>query len=169
MCGRYVTRTEAVMERVWELCRPTPPFDSYNVASSQQAPVIRKSEDEGREAVLMRWGLIPNWTKGIPQKYSTINATAERMQTAPIYRNAWRRSQRCLIPANGFYEWQTIPGQKQKQPYYIQITDPIYLAGDSQFAFTGLWESSRRDDSEALESFTIITMPGNELMAEIHK
>lgn len=119
MCGRYVTRTEAAMERFWELRRPPPLFDSYNVAPTQQVPVVREIEDQGREAILMRWGLIPTWAKGLPQKYSPINATVERMQTAPAFRNAWRRSQRCLIPVLGFYEWQTIPSQKQKQPFLI--------------------------------------------------
>lgn len=104
MCGRYVTRTESAMERFWELRRPPPKFASFNVSPSQQVPIIRELKDEGREAVLMRWGLIPDWAKGIAQKYSTINATVERMQSAPAYRNAWRQSQRCLIPANAFYE-----------------------------------------------------------------
>lgn len=156
------------MERFWELRRPPPLFDSYNVAPSQQVPVIRQLNSEGREAILMRWGLIPPWAKGLPQKYSTHIATVERMKSAPFYRNAWRRAQRCLIPANAFYEWQSVPGQNQKQPYYIQITDPDYLVGGGQFGFAGLWESSRRDDGEVIESFTIITMPANAFMAEIH-
>lgn len=168
MCGRYVSRTDAATERYWELRYPPPFFESYNVAPTTQVPIIREAGDAGREAVFMRWGLIPVWAKGLPQKYSTINATIERMQTAPAYRNAWRKGQRCLIPVNGFYEWQSVPGHAQKQPYYIQVTDPEYLVGDAQFALAGLWESSPRDDGEFVESCTIITMPANELMAKIH-
>jgi len=162
MCGRYVSKIEAALEREWDLRGPPPLFASYNVSPTMNVPVVRRFGEAEAEAVLMRWGLIPFWAKGVVQKYSTINATCERVQTAPAYRNPWKRGQRCLLPVNGFYEWQALTTQKAKQPWYI------HLADRDIFGLGGLWESSTRDDGTAVESCTIITVPANPLMAEIH-
>ena len=149
MCGRYVSHIEAAMEREWTLRRPPPLFDSYNVAPTQDVPVVRDT-DEGRECILMRWGLVPFWAKGVPPKYSTINARIETITTAPTWRGPWKRDQRWILPTLGFYEWQDRPGGRQ--PHYIHLTD------QALFGFAGLWDSSTGSDA-TLESAAIITMP----------
>jgi len=161
MCGRYVARIEAALAAEWRLVRHVPPFESYNVAPTQAVPVVRRGTG-GNEVLLLRWGLIPFFAKGIAPAYSTINARIETVQTAASYRGPWRRGQRCAVLACGFYEWQVQADGKTKQPYYIHLNDqPI-------FAFAGLWDSSKADTGEAIESCVHITMPANRLLAEIH-
>ncbi len=161
MCGRYVSPDVAEAERYflvhllrWDIER------SYNVAPTQQVPVVRMAGSE-REGVTLRWGLVPFFAKGVPPKYSTINATIEKLTDGPCWRGPWKRAQRCLLPATGFYEWH-VNEDGSKTPFYITCSDqPV-------FGFAGLWESSPGVDGAALESCTIITMPPNPLMAEIH-
>lgn len=159
MCGRYVSKIDDALEREWELTRTPPDFESYNVAPSQQVPAVREQDGE-RSCTLLRWGLVPFWAKGVPPKYSTINARVEGMTSAPSYRGPWKRGQRCILPALGFYEWQV--QERGKQPYLIRVTDqPL-------FGLAGLWDASTAEDGSVLESCTIITLPANHLMAEIH-
>jgi putative SOS response-associated peptidase YedK len=110
----------------------------------------------------VHWGLIPFWAKGVQPKYSTINATVEKLTDGATWRGPWKRGQRCIIPALGFFEWQVQADGKSKQPFYITMND------QDVFGFAGLWDSSVGADSVAVESCTIVTMPANELMAEIH-
>jgi len=110
---------------------------------------------------MMRWGLVPFFAKGVPPKYSTINATIEKLTDGPTWRGPWKRGQRCILPAAGFYEWH-INENGTKTPFYITMADqPV-------FGFAGLWDRSVTAEGVALESCTIITMPPNALMAEIH-
>ena len=113
------------------------------------------------EGVLLRWGLVPFFAQGRPGAYSTINARVESIDTAASYRGPWKRAQRCLVPALGFYEWQQLE-DGTKQPFYIRLTD------QQPFAFAGLWDRSVREDGEAILSCTIITLPANAFMAGIH-
>jgi putative SOS response-associated peptidase YedK len=160
MCGRYVTRTDAAIEAYWGLVEPWPrDFKSYNVAPSLQVPVMLAG-DAGRIGSLMRWGLIPFWAKGEAPRYSTINARVETLDKAPSYRGPWRRAQRCVFPVLGFYEWK--PEADGKQPYFIR------MAGGEPFGLAGLWDRSEKADGTAIESCTIITVPANSLVAEIH-
>ncbi len=161
MCGRYSTPQQSEAERYFTVHLVRWQFErSYNVAPSQAVPAIRGAGGE-REGLLMRWGLVPFFARGIPPKYSTINARVETIETAASYRGPWRRAQRCVLPAAAFYEWQLQPGGA-KQPYYIHAAD------QGLFGFAGLWDSSRREDGTTLESCTIITLPANALMAQIH-
>lgn len=159
MCGRYVTPEVAEAERNltvhWlEYQR------SFNVAPTQQVPVVR-SADGARQGLHMRWGLVPFFAKGVAPKYSTINASIERLESGPCWRGPWKRGQRCVLVAAGFYEWHVLPDGK-KRPYYITCADqPV-------FCFAGLWDASRTAEGAELVSCTIITMPPNPLMAEIH-
>jgi putative SOS response-associated peptidase YedK len=161
MCGRYVSPDIAEAERYflvhllhWQFER------SYNVAPTQLVPVVRMA-DGAREGVTLRWGLVPFFAKGIPPKYSTINATIEKLTDGVSWRGPWRRGQRCILPAQGFYEWH-LNEDGSKTPFFITCADqPI-------FGFAGLWDSSRTADGTLLESCTIITMPPNPLLAEIH-
>ena len=91
MCGRYVSKTDAAMERAWELSRPPALFESYNVAPTQQVPVVRERDGE-RLCELIRWGLVPFWAKGVPTKLSTINARIETLATAATYRTPWAKA-----------------------------------------------------------------------------
>jgi len=161
MCGRYSTPQQSEAERYFAVHLLRWQFErSYNVAPSQSVPVIRSAGGQ-REGVMMRWGLVPFFAKGVPPKYSTINARIETVETAASYRGPWKRAQRCLVPAAGFFEWH-VDGSGAKQPFYIHATD------QPQFGMAGLWDSSRHEDGSVLESCTIITMPANPLMAEIH-
>jgi putative SOS response-associated peptidase YedK len=161
MCGRYILRQAALAEREFFLNRADWKIrSSYNIAPTQDVPVVR-TVDGVREGVTMRWGLIPFFAHGEPPKYSTINARIETVETAASYRGPWKRGQRCLQVASGFYEWHTdVTGRKA--PYLIQLND------QDTFAFAALWDRSIKPDGSAIESVVHVTMPGNELLREIH-
>jgi putative SOS response-associated peptidase YedK len=163
MCGRYVSPDDAAIEREFNLVRTEWRFPaSYNVAPTQDVPIVRLNKEGERTGIRVHWGLIPFWAKGVQPKYSTINATVEKLVDAATWRGPWKRGQRCIMPAAGFYEWQLLADGKSKQPLYITLNDqPI-------FGFAALWDSSRRDDGVTIESCTIVTMPANALMTEIH-
>jgi len=159
MCGRFARYTDSD-----ELLQPLglnwqepllPP--SYNIAPSQPVLAVRWHDDQ-REAVLLRWGLIPAWAKDKSIGYRMINARAEGLADKPAYRQPFRH-QRCLIPADGFYEWRQEDGCKQ--PYYIHRTD------GRPMVFAGLW-SRWQGGEEVIESCTIITGQPNTLLAPIH-
>lgn len=159
MCGRFILAQQAKAGIAFGVSRVRW-YDmvSYNVAPTREVPVVR-NVDGVREGVMMRWGLIPFFLKGQSPKFATINARIETMETSPAYRGPWKRGQRCLVPAQGFYEWQVLPGGKQ--PWFIG------LASGEVMAFAALWDRSVKD-GVAVESFTIITLPANDFMAEIH-
>ncbi len=159
MCGRFTLRTPAhrLAEAfgVGDLSNLPP---RYNIAPTQDAAVVRPGpEGEARELVMLRWGLVPSWSYG-PSAYSMINARAETVATKPAFRAAFRH-RRCLVPADGFYEWQKVDGGKQ--PYLVE------LASGEPFAFAGLWE--HWEGGEVIESFTIVVTEANELLRPIHE
>ena len=161
MCGRYVTPEQAAAEREFSLRRSSWHFQArYNVAPSIEVPIVRLSEG-GREGLMMRWGLVPFFAHGETPRYSTINARAETLATAASYRAPWRRGQRCLLPAAGFYEWH-VAEDGGKTPWFIQATD------QTVFGFAGLWDRSVRTDGSEVLSCTIVTLPANPLLARIH-
>jgi len=129
----------------------------YNIAPSQQISVIRDT-DNSREMIMVQWGLISGWSKESKTKYSTINARIESVAEKPTYRTPFKR-QRCLIPADGFYEWKVVNGHKI--PHHIRMRD------GSVFAFAGLWDHWE-GEGETLDSSTIIVMPANEVMRPLH-
>lgn len=163
MCGRY-TQLRSWSELV-DLYRitgnPTPPnlAARYNIAPTQSVPIVRHGggdDPAGRELAMVRWGLIPFWAKDASMGTKTINARAETAADKPAFRAAFRR-RRCLVVADGFYEWQSRGGRKQ--PYYITLT------GDGVFAFAGLWECWRNPAGESIESCTIIVTAAASLSA----
>lgn len=158
MCGRYTlsSRKLALAEQALHSLFPELP-PRYNIAPSQDVPIIRESP-EGYELVMVRWGLIPHWAKESKTGYSMINARAETVAEKPAFRDAFRR-RRCLIPADGFYEWKK--EGTAKQPFHIR------LKGGGDFGFAGLWERWRGEDQE-IESCSIIVTDANDLMRPIH-
>lgn len=162
MCGRYVTPDIAEAERnlTVDLALWREYERSYNVAPTDPVPVVRARHGQ-REGLLMRWGLVPFFCNGVPPRYSTINATIEKLASNPSWRGPWQRQQRCLMPALGFYEWH-LHADGRKQPFYIQLAD------QPMFFFAGLWDSSRCSDGSQLLSCALITMPGNSLMRDLH-
>lgn len=133
-------------------------------AGSGMAVVRQDGSDGARRLDVLRWGLIPRWSKTGVMDYSTFNARAETVATQPTYREAFKQ-RRCIVPATGFYEWQKSPDapkSKKKQPYHIRRADgrPLALAG--------LWERWESADGEVIESFTIITTTPNAFMRELH-
>src|SRR5205814_3605401 len=128
-------------------------------APSQDMPVVLAKEPEKPKIEIMKWGLVPFWSKEPKPSYSTINARAEGIADKPAYRKPIR-SQRCIIPADGFYEWQKTGDGKL--PYFIHLKD-----GDL-FGFAGLYDIYKDKEGNELKTFTIITTDANELMAPIH-
>ncbi len=135
----------------------------FNVAPRRSLPVVLERDGE-RLLERLRWGLIPAWAKDSKIGDRLINARAETVASKPSFRSAFAR-RRCIVPADGFYEWQVVPGRRQKQPYYISARDLLPLA------FAGLWESWRDpSDAEApwISSFVIVTTTANALVAPVH-
>lgn len=161
MCGRF-TLTDPDAELLTQFDLPNlPPLEPrYNIAPSQPVPVVRLAADKAaRELVLVRWGLIPFWAQDPEIGNRLINARAETVAEKPAFREAFRR-RRCLVVADGFYEWQKQDGQKQ--PFYIRMRD------GRPFAFAGLWERWRGSDDVVIESCTLLTTGPNELMRPLH-
>jgi len=160
MCGRFTQRhkPEEVVERF-----EVDPDDliaqpRYNIAPSQTLAAVRQGE--GRELFACRWGLIPFWAKDSTIGNRMINARAETLAEKPSFRRAFA-ARRCLIPADGFYEWLK-QGKGASRPFYIRLKD------GGLFGFAGLWEEWKSPDGEVLTTCAIITVEPNELMAGIH-
>ncbi len=148
------------MRRLFEYAGPARNLaPRYNIAPSQDAPVVRAADDGGaRELAMLRWGLIPPWAKEAAIGNRMINARAETAAEKPSFRAAFKK-RRCLVPADGFYEWK-LEGTR-KQPYRV------FLDGGGTLAFAGLWERWR-GGGETIESFAILTTDANPLLAPIH-
>lgn len=160
MCGRFTQVSSP--RRYAELFGTTAEFTlkaRYNVAPSSDIVACRLSPDGNKELVLLHWGLVPSWSKEQDKRYSMINARAETVASKPAYRAPFRHH-RCLIPADGFYEWHTEDG---KQPYYIHRKDNVPLA------FAGLWDHWDDGEGNHIESCTIIVCGANSLMSPIHE
>jgi putative SOS response-associated peptidase YedK len=159
MCGRYTLKTPVdALAREFGISGPLPEIPaSYNIAPTRQVAAVL-FEGGGRKLEMLRWGLIPSWAKDPEIGNRMINARSETAPEKPSYRKAFKE-RRCLIPADGFYEWQKMNGGKQ--PYYFR------MKGGGPFAFAGLWETWDRDGEE-IRSCTILTTAPNEIAAEVH-
>ena len=156
MCGRFtIFSNTSKLNSHFNLASTAKFTHSYNVAPGSDIPVIRLSQNK-RELVTCHWGLIPHWSKDT--KLQPINAKAETISEKPFFRSTFLKS-RCLIPANGFYEWQGTTGHKQ--PYYFKLKDSELLA------FAGLWDRWEQG-GKTIESCTIITTEANIIMNPIH-
>ena len=159
MCGRFTQTEIAELDReVFRLLDVPASEPRYNIAPTQDAMVIREERD-GRRMAPMRWGLIPHWARDPGMAARTINARGETLAKKPAFRDPYER-RRCIIPANGFYEWKKTGGRRQ--PYYIRPR------AERVFALAGLWDRWLSHSEGPIESFTIITTLPNELVAELH-
>ncbi len=161
MCGRFTLRAPAsVIAEAFALLEVPPFTPRFNIAPTQPVPVIRAAPAmTSRELVWLRWGLIPSWADDPAIGNRLINARCESVTVKPAYRAAFRR-RRCLVVADGFYEWQQ--AGRSKQPYFIHFRD------ERPFAFAGLWESWEGPDHSAIESCTLLTTVPNAVVAPIH-
>ena len=161
MCGRFALYSDPfTLAKRFEAEELPELRPRYNVAPSQYIPIVRE-EDEKRRFELARWGLVPHWAKDVKIGYHMINARAETVAEKPAFRTAFKY-RRCLIPADGFYEWQVKPDSKVKQPWFIVLRDR------EPRAFAELWEVWQSPEGEDLESCSIIVTDANELMRPIH-
>lgn len=161
MCGRF-TLTRESGERMQELNLVKLPDDfitRYNIAPTQPVAAIRDSAT--RKVEWLRWGLVPSWVKDPRVGLRMINARSETLLEKPSFRDAFLK-RRCLILADGFYEWQKRAEKEPSSPFYF------FLKGHEPFFFAGLWDQWRSESGELLETCTLITGSPNELVAPIH-
>lgn len=161
MCGRFTLKqTAAALAQAFELETVPDLAAQYNIAPTQMiATVLHKPESDRREFQQLRWGLIPSWSKDPSIGAKLINARAETVAEKPSFRSAFKR-RRCLVLADGFFEWQK--KQNKKQPFYFR------LQNEKPFAFAGLWEKWESASGEEIASCTILTTAANELLEPIH-
>ena len=160
MCGRYTLINLAHLVDLFPWIREVPEAPPrYNIAPTQ--PILTLPNDDQQKLEFFHWGLIPFWAKDPSIGSQMCNARAETLATKNSYKHALRR-RRCLIPADGFYEWKPVPQSKTKQPVYIR------LRSREPFCFAGLWENWHAPDGSHVRSATIITTEPNELVKPIH-
>ncbi len=161
MCGRYrLSRRKQIIEEHFDAMSDDDWTPRYNIAPTQPVPVIRQnSKDPRRELSLMRWGLIPSWAKDLSTLAMMINARSETAATKPAFRDPFT-SRRCLVPADGFYEWQRTG--KPKQPYRFEVND------GELFAFGGLWDRWKDPSGQWIKSCSILTTTPNAVTSSVH-
>lgn len=161
MCGRFTLHVSPEqIAAQFDVPEPEQLADRYNIAPTQPVGIVRLNQPaNAREWALVHWGLIPSWAKDPNMGARMINARGETLAEKPAFRAALKR-RRCLVPADGFYEWKRTGSSKQ--PYYIR------LRNQEPFAFAGLWEVWTSPDGSEIHSCTVITTEPNELMANLH-
>jgi putative SOS response-associated peptidase YedK len=161
VCGRFTLTSglEDVRELVQDAAGPEIWTPRFNIAPSQPVAVI--ASGDRRQIEFFRWGLVPSWAKDPSIGDRMINARAESVLTKPSFRGPLRRG-RCLVLADGFYEWRAEAGRRTKTPIYIR------LKSGRPFAFAGLWDTWRSPEGTAISSCAIITTAPNEILAAIH-
>jgi putative SOS response-associated peptidase YedK len=169
MCGRYVyVSSPTILAERFKVAevRIKEPEQNFNVTPRTEVPVVAESQGE-RVLDLVRWGLVPSWAKDLKIGDRQINARAEKVATSNAYKRAFAK-RRCIIPADGFYEWQVVAGKKQKQPWFIRRRDGEPLA------FAGLWEvwhdpnDPDQENAPRLRTCVIITTDANDALRPIH-
>lgn len=160
MFERYVLPDQGGAEREFCPTRLWWKFDTrYNVAPGQYVPAIRLHQGE-TEAVTMRWGFVPAWAEGRPQREPAHDVASDAIETSASYRLPWLGSQRCILPVAGFYVWQ-LTAERYRQPYFVQLSSRIV------FGVAAIWDRSESKDGDVIESCAVITVPANELLAGI--
>jgi putative SOS response-associated peptidase YedK len=162
MCERYVLPRQEDAEREFVPAHRWWKFTpSFNVSFPQYVPVLRR-HDGAVEGVMMRWGLVPASAEAEPLADEKPDLPFEWVGQTPDTRDAWLNSQRCILPMSGFYLWH-LTDRRYRQPYFVSVTDR------SVFGVAALWERSEGGDDDVIESFTIITVPANPLVARLDR
>jgi putative SOS response-associated peptidase YedK len=161
VCGRYrLSRRKQLVEKYFDSAGEDDWNPRYKVAPTQPVPIIRQNPKVARrELSLVRWGLLPSWSKDSSAAAGMINARAETAETKPAFRDALR-FRRCLIPADGFYEWKRLG--KEKQPYCFEVNEGVL------FAFAGIWEKWKDAGGKLLETCSILTTNPNAVTSAVH-
>lgn len=161
MCGRYSLGRTDRLDWAGLGVAPLPDLaPHWNIAPGADVLAIREG-GAGRQAVTLRWGLIPSWAKDPAIGHRLANARAESADMRTAFRDAFRL-RRCILPADGFYEWEGLKGQKRRQPWRVEARDGGILA------LGAIWESWRDPEGDPLETCTILTVPANETIEPIH-
>lgn len=159
MCGRFAQRTSPKTLAKQFQVKEVPDIEArYNIAPTQNILAVHQTPD-GREMKFLKWGLVPSWAKDASMGTRLINARSETVAEKPAFRDAFKH-RRCLIPADGFYEWVHANGKKQ--PFFFQMCD------EQPFGFAGLWERWKDKDGKVLETCTILTTEANEVLRPVH-
>lgn len=163
MCGRFSqSKLGNAIAQIFQLTEVPSLIPRYNIAPTQSvATILRTVEQEEKQCRMLHWGLIPSWATDAKIAAKLINARAETVSLKPAFRSAFRQ-RRCLILADGFYEWQQQESNSIKQPFYFRFRD------EHPFALAGLWESWQDVTGKIIESCTILTTEANELVRSIH-
>lgn len=161
MCGRYtIAAPSEAIRRMFGFRNPLPNLPArYNVAPTQDVPAVRLEGGE-RRLVMLRWGLVPAWSKEMASSAPLINARGESVADKPSFRTAFRL-RRCLVPVDGFYEWKAM-GKGPKQPAHI------HLKRGGLFALAGLWENWKAPDGTIIESMALVTTSANATLQQVH-
>ncbi len=160
MCGRFSLFDILGLEVRFKIYLPDYVMPRYNIAPSQEILAITRGEEDEHQARPFKWGLIPFWARTVAPSKKMINARAETVHKKPSFKESFK-NKRCLIPADGFYEWKK--GEKRKRPYRIS------LKGGELFAFAGLWEEWSSSEGETIRSCAIITTYANRLVETVHE
>lgn len=159
MCGRFAQRSDPKrLAKEFKVAEVPQVEARYNIAPTQEILAVREFGD-GREMTFFKWGLVPSWAKDVSMGARLINARSETVGEKPSFREAFKK-RRCIIPADGFYEWQRTGGKKQ--PFFFRLSD------ESPFGFAGLWERWQDGEGKAIESCTILTTEANEVLRPVH-
>lgn len=159
MCGRFAQRSDPKrLAKEFKVAEVPEAEARYNVAPTQNILGVRTVSDE-REMTFFKWGLIPSWAKDATMGARLINARSETVQEKPSFREAFKQ-RRCIIPADGFYEWRREGGKKQ--PFFFRMRD------ERPFGFAGLWERWEGGEGRAINSCTILTTAANEVLRPVH-
>ncbi|MBC8022240.1 MAG: SOS response-associated peptidase [Burkholderiales bacterium] len=160
MCSRYFLDADGnVIAYTFSVAADDRLRKRFNIAPTQEAPIVRAAKDGGRELAMARWGLVPYWAKDLAVGTKMINARCEGVETKPAFRAAVEK-RRCIVPATGFFEWKGVA--RHKQPFAITLPDRHV------FGFAGLWERWKPEGGEPVETFTIVTTDASEAVAQIH-
>src|SRR5215204_2109203 len=159
MCGRYAQRTDAKrLAKEFRVAEVPDAGPRYNIAPTQEVLAVHESPD-GREMTFYKWGLVPSWAKDTSIGAKLINARSETVTEKPSFREAFRR-RRCVIPADGFYEWRRLEGRRQ--PFFFRMRD------ERPFGFAGLWERWEGEGGRVVNSCAILTTEANEVLRPVH-
>lgn len=159
MCGRFTQRADSKrIAKEFKVAEVPAVEARYNIAPTQDVLAVLERED-GREATFFKWGLVPSWAKDTSMGARLINARSETVAEKPAFRQAFKQ-RRCIIPADGFYEW--VRTEARKQPFFFRMRD------ESPFGFAGLWERWEGEDGQVINSCAILTTEANEVLRPVH-